>query len=111
MSAFAGGMLAAVLLLGLVGLSRRRGMATFVLAGIVLNTLAQAAVMTVKFLADPERQLSTIEFWTMGSFSNVTAGKVCAAGSHVCFIPLFQCPDKGVTPCGFCGRLYFFVRG
>ncbi len=78
MSAFAGGMLAAVLLLGLVGLSRRRGMATFVLAGIVLNTLAQAAVMTVKFLADPERQLSTIEFWTMGSFSNVTAGKVRA---------------------------------
>ena len=72
MSAFA------VLLLGLVGLSRRRGMATFVLAGIVLNTLAQAAVMTVKFLADPERQLSTIEFWTMGSFSNVTAGKVRA---------------------------------
>ncbi len=78
LSAFAGGMLAAALLLGLVGLSRRRGMATFVLAGIVLNTLAQAAVMTVKFLADPERQLATIEFWTMGSFSNVTAGKVRA---------------------------------
>lgn len=76
LSAFAGGLLVLFFLLGLVGLANNKSIATYVLSGIVINALSQAFIMTLKFFADPERQLASIEFWTMGSFGNVTSDKL-----------------------------------
>ncbi len=74
--AFGGGMIAVFCVLCLANVAKRNEIASFVIAGIVINSLAQAMLMTVKYFADPEKQLATLEFWTMGSFGSVTADKV-----------------------------------
>lgn len=75
-SAFLGGMITVVLVLGLSGFVRRQGIAGLVLAGIAVNALTQSVLMLLKLTADPERQLAAIEFWTMGSLADVTGDKV-----------------------------------
>ncbi len=77
-SAFAGGVLTVLFLLGLVGISNNKSIATYVLSGIVINAFTQAVIMILKFFADPERQLASIEFWTMGSFGGITDDKIKA---------------------------------
>lgn len=42
-----------------------------VLAGIVVKALADAAVMALKYTADPSRQLPSIDYWLMGSLQNI----------------------------------------
>ena len=71
--AFAGGLAAVFLSLGLSFLSDRRSISTMVLSGIAVSALAQAFLMTLKFTADPERELASIEYWIMGSLGSVTA--------------------------------------
>ena len=71
--AFAGGMAAVLTVLALAGFARRQGI---VLAGIAVNALTQALLMLLKLTADPEKQLAAIEFWTMGSFADVTLTKL-----------------------------------
>lgn len=75
-SAFAGGVCAVIVALGLAKLSRERGVVTFVLAGIVIGSIAQGIIMMLKYMADPEKELAALEFWSMGSFASVTADKV-----------------------------------
>jgi iron complex transport system permease protein len=75
-SAFACGLIAVLFLLLLVGLANNKSIATYILSGIIINALTQALIMTLKFFADPERHLTSIEFWTMGSFGNITNEKV-----------------------------------
>ena len=76
-SALAGGLLAAALALGIthIASSRERGAmyrsVTMVLAGIVVKALADSAVMTLKYTADPEKQLPVIDYWLMGSLGSV----------------------------------------
>lgn len=53
-----------------------RQLASFVVAGVAVNALAQSILMLMKLLADPENQLSSIEFWLMGGLGNVTLDKV-----------------------------------
>lgn len=74
--AFAGGLLAVFLALILSALSGRRGISSLVLSGIIVNALTQAVLMLMKLTADPEKELASIEFWTMGSFAGVTKGKL-----------------------------------
>lgn len=74
--AFLGGLGAVFAALGLTRISRNRSISTFVLAGIVVGSLAHGFIMFLKYIADPERQLATIEYWTMGSFASITAGKL-----------------------------------
>ena len=75
MGAFAGGILAVAFVMLLVRVTRSRSTATYVLAGIVISAAAQALIMTLKFFADPEKELAAIEFWSMGSFGGVTLQK------------------------------------
>lgn len=77
--AFAGGLTAVFLTLGLLAVSGRRNLAALVLSGIAVNALAQAFLMTLKFTADPEKELAAIEYWIMGSFGSVTASRLPAA--------------------------------
>lgn len=74
--AFLGGLAAVFLALLLAGAANQRHLATFVLSGIAVNALAQALLMLLKLTADPERQLASIEFWTMGSLAGITASKL-----------------------------------
>lgn len=74
--AFIGGIVAVSLALFLTRVSKNRGISTFVLAGIVISSLAQGFIMMIKFFADPERQLAAIEFWSMGSFASITSDKL-----------------------------------
>ena len=53
-----------------------RQLASFVVAGVAVNALAQSVLMLMKLMADPENQLSSIEFWLMGGLGNVTLDKV-----------------------------------
>lgn len=65
-----------LLSLSLAAICGKKQMASVVLAGIAVNALAQAMLMTLKLSADPEKQLASIEYWTMGSLSAVTASKM-----------------------------------
>ena len=95
LSAFAGGLLAVGIALGLAsaagGYGARRnpaaGSGSIVLAGIAVHSLAQTFLMVLKLTADPERQLASIEYWIMGSLNAITLGRIpfyCA----VCVIGL-----------------------
>lgn len=95
LSAFAGGLLAVGIALGLAsaagGYGARRnpaaGSGSIVLAGIAVHSLAQTVLMVLKLTADPERQLASIEYWIMGSLNAITLGRIpfyCA----VCVIGL-----------------------
>ena len=75
--AFAGGIAAVLVVLSLAGFARRQGVTGIVLAGIAVNALTESLLMLMKLTADPEKQLAAIEFWTMGSFADVTLQKLC----------------------------------
>lgn len=78
-SAFAGGLIAVGAAVALAGMSRQKAVSDFVLAGIAIRALADSFIMAMKYLADPERQLASIEYWTMGSLSSITAEKLMTA--------------------------------
>ena len=74
--AFLMAMLALGLVLLLVGAARLERTGSYILAGVVVSALAQAGLMSLKVMADPERELAALEVWTMGSLASITAGKV-----------------------------------
>lgn len=76
LGAFIGGMIAVLCVVGIVKLSRLDGVLTYVLSGIVINAISQGLIMSLKYFADPEKQLGAIEFWSMGSFGSVTIVKL-----------------------------------
>lgn len=75
-SSFVGGLIAVLSVIGLCRLIRQRNSSTYILAGISIKAIADAIIMTMKYFADPEKQLATIDYWTMGSFSNITSSKL-----------------------------------
>ena len=77
-SAFVGGMLVVFAVIALAKMTGIGDTVVYVLAGIVMRALSDALIMMFKFYADPERQLASIEFWSMGSLANVTDAKVLA---------------------------------
>ena len=79
------GMLSLALVLLLVHFSRFEQTGSYILSGIIISSLADAGLMMLKILADPERELAAIEFWTMGSLASITAEKLL---SQVLFILL-----------------------
>ena len=70
------GMAALALVLLLVGAARLERTGSYILAGVIVSSLAEAGLMTLKVMADPERELAAIEVWTMGSLSAMTADKL-----------------------------------
>ena len=73
---FLAGMAALGAVLLLVSWARLERTGSYVLAGVVVSALAEAGLMTLKVLADPEGELAAIEVWTMGSLSAMTADKL-----------------------------------
>ena len=75
LAAFTGSLIAVMACLLLGRLSGRRSTVTILLAGIAVNALCQAVLMFLKYRANSASRLMSIEFWLMGSFSDVTADK------------------------------------
>lgn len=70
------GMLSLVFVLFLTRLSKTEKMGSYILAGIIVSSLADAGIMMLKYMANPERELAAIEFWTMGSLAAITGEKI-----------------------------------
>lgn len=75
-SAFLGGLIAVSISLALSFLAPSKGSATIVLSGIAVQSLCQTFLMILKTTADPEKELSSIEYWIMGSLSSITSNKI-----------------------------------
>lgn len=70
---FGGALFAVVLALGFAALDRSGKKSTVVLAGIAVHALAQTVLMGLKLVADPERELASIEYWIMGSLKSINS--------------------------------------
>lgn len=75
-SAFVGSLLAVGAALTFATMDRSSRKGTIVLAGIAVHALTQTALMCMKLTADPERELASIEYWIMGSLSDIGAKPV-----------------------------------
>lgn len=71
LSAFAGALISVALALLFASLDRSDSKGTIILAGIAVHALAQTFLMILKTMADPEKQLASIEYWIMGSLNGV----------------------------------------
>lgn len=70
--AFMAGIMAVLLALYMAKLVPGNKLLGLVIAGIVINSIASAITMFLKYVADPYKQLPTIEFWMMGGFYNAS---------------------------------------
>lgn len=76
--AFGGALIAVTLAILLASLDRTDRKSTVILAGIAVHSLAQTALMVLKTMADPEKQLASIEYWIMGSLNGVKSSAIPA---------------------------------
>jgi iron complex transport system permease protein len=80
LSAFVMGLATVGLVYGIASMLHGRDpILVLVLAGVVVGSLAGAAISLMKILADPYDQLPAIVFWLLGSLSAVRKGEVWAA--------------------------------
>ncbi|WP_405166079.1 iron ABC transporter permease [Nocardia sp. NBC_01499] len=77
--AFAGGVLALVLVLAIARATPGSPLLMIVLGGTVVGAMFQAMVSFVTYIADPYRELPSIVFWLLGSFATASYGKVLVA--------------------------------
>ena len=95
LSAFGGALAAVCLALALSSLDRSGRQGTIVLAGLAVHALAQTALTSLKLIADPERQLASIEYWMMGSLNGISGYSI----------------KGGLLLCGVCvGALFLLHR-
>ena len=71
-SAFVGAICSVLLALALSSLTAEKDGKSIVLSGIAVHSLAQTALVCLKLLADPEKQLASIEYWIMGSLNGIS---------------------------------------
>lgn len=77
--AFAGGILAVLISASVAAVMKNRSDIVLVLSGIIVGSLMSSILGFVKFAADPDTQLASITYWTMGSFAYVSAKELSAA--------------------------------
>jgi iron complex transport system permease protein len=69
--AFVGGLAAVICTVAIPKLFRTGGSLILVLAGVVVSGFMNAILGALKYIADPESELASIVFWTMGSLASV----------------------------------------
>lgn len=69
--AFAGGIFAVLLTVGIPSLIRNHSNIVLVLSGIIVGSALSSVFGFIKYIADPDTQLASITYWTMGSFSYI----------------------------------------
>ncbi len=72
--ALVGGLIAVSLATFIPRLFRNSSTLMLVLSGVIVTGLLGSLLGLTKYLADPEQQLASIVFWTMGSFSTIGTG-------------------------------------
>lgn len=70
--AFAGGVVAVLITALLPTLIKNRSNIMLVLSGIIVSSLMSSILGFIKYVADPDTQLASITYWTMGSFGYVS---------------------------------------
>ena len=55
---------------------RNKNNITLILSGIIVGSFMSSVLTTIKYFVNPETQLSTIVYWLMGSFANVTYNSI-----------------------------------
>ncbi|MDL2405372.1 iron ABC transporter permease [Rhizobium calliandrae] len=78
-AAFIGGLATTILLYRVATRHGQTSIATMLLAGIALGSLALAATGVLIYMAD-DRQLRDLTFWSMGSLAGATWTKIAAVG-------------------------------
>ncbi|MBQ7785189.1 MAG: iron ABC transporter permease [Clostridia bacterium] len=78
-AAFAGAILAIVLVWTVGRFARGKQVLTLVLAGMMISSLFQAGTSYIKLAADPANQLPAITYWMMGSLSGARRDDVAFA--------------------------------
>lgn len=73
---FFGALISVVLAIAFSSLDKSDKKGTIILAGIAIHALAQTFLMTLKTMADPEKQLASIEYWIMGSLNGITGYRI-----------------------------------
>lgn len=71
---FTGAVTAVLLVLLFASVDRTGNKVTVVLAGIAVHAVAQMVLMLLKSIADPEKELASIEYWIMGGLNGISAG-------------------------------------
>ncbi len=70
--AFLGGVIAVILTVSIPALLRNRANIMLVLSGIIVGSAMSSVLGFIKYIADPDTQLASITYWTMGDFSYVS---------------------------------------
>ncbi|NCC66818.1 MAG: iron ABC transporter permease [Clostridia bacterium] len=69
--AFIGGIAAVILTVSIPALIKNRSNLVLVLSGIIVGSALSSVFGFIKYIADPDTQLASITYWTMGSFSYI----------------------------------------
>ena len=69
---FLGGIIAVLITSFIPVLVKNRSNITLVLSGIIVSSFMSSILGFIKFIADPNSELASITYWTMGSFSYVS---------------------------------------
>lgn len=72
LSAFIAGLISVFITSLIPTLIKNRSNIMLVLSGIIVSSLMSSILGFIKFIADPESELASITYWTMGSFSYVS---------------------------------------
>ena len=70
--AFVFGIVAVLITVAIPALMGNRSNVMLVLSGIIVGTAMSSILGFIKYIADPNTQLASITYWTMGSFSYIT---------------------------------------
>lgn len=74
--AFVGGVAAVLLTVSIPALIRNRTNIMLVLSGIIVSSVMSSILGFIKYVADPETQLASITYWTMGDFSYIALSEL-----------------------------------
>ena len=74
--AFIGGVVAMCLTMSIPALLHNNANIMLVLSGVIVGAAMSSVLGFIKYIADPDSQLASIVYWTMGSFGYVTFREV-----------------------------------
>lgn len=76
--AFVFGIVAVLITVAIPAMMGNRTNVMLVLSGIIVGTAMSSILGFIKYIADPNTQLASITYWTMGSFSYITLADLFA---------------------------------
>ena len=76
--AFVFGIAAVLITVAIPAMMGNRSNVMLVLSGIIVGTAMSSILGFIKYIADPNTQLASITYWTMGSFSYITLADLFA---------------------------------